>query len=288
MKHLGTAFWLAVLGVAVLAILGGFANGRSLQPAGAASLAADGPRAATLVPREIMPLLPRSLHGARGAQGWFEPAAPFFGEAVATRPRGWAPVASPSLREGVRMAIVIRGIGEDRVLDGRFARMPYRLTFAVSAADDIGSLAVDPRSTLIDADPPVSADKVVEALRRLHALGVMTAAAGKATPAHPLIDRLAGSSALVIDGMAEARDDVYRAARAAHEPALTRDVAIDQRDEESYIAFMILQAAHVARRTGVALAVGHAYPHTYDALRRTLPLLENEGVEVVPAADLIR
>ncbi|MBV8150265.1 MAG: divergent polysaccharide deacetylase family protein [Candidatus Eremiobacteraeota bacterium] len=274
-----------------MAIAGGFADGRALQPAGAASLAEQAAQPVTIVPPDVMPpSLPRGLHGARSGQGWFDPPEPALDAAVAARPSGWAPAEAPNLRDTVKLAIVVRGTGEDRTLDKQFASIPYPLTFAVSAADDVESLAVgaDPRATLIDADPPVAPEKVVATLRRLGARGVLTALAGRSTSAHALAALLAGSDALVVDGMAQGRDDAYRAARALREPALTRDVWLDQRDEESYVSFMIRQAVHLARRTGVAVAVCRADPHTFDALRRTLPTLENDAVEVVPIGDLTR
>ena len=76
--------------------------------------------------------------------------------------------------------------------------------------------------------------------------------------------------AFAVDGMASGTPVVYQSARSHHVAAATRDIVIDAHEEDPYIAYMIRQAGRLARRTGVAIAVGHAYPATYEALRRTL------------------
>ena len=281
LKHLGTALWLTVIGVAAAAIFAGYAGGRSWQRAGAAAPALAMPE---VVPQQMQ----RSLFGARGADTSFDPIEQRVEEVVVARPPGWAPSRAPALREPVMLAIVIRGIGADRTLDRRFAQLPYKLTFAVGVLDEPPATIPrdDPRALVVDVDPPAAASAIADALTRIRAGGILTAIAGRPTRAEPLVNRLNG--AFAIDGMANGEPTVYAQARAHHLAAATRDVVIDARDEQPYIAYMIREAGRLARRTGVAIAVGHAYPETYEALRRTLPALAAEGIDVVPVGELAR
>jgi polysaccharide deacetylase 2 family uncharacterized protein YibQ len=47
------------------------------------------------------------------------------------------------------------------------------------------------------------------------------------------------------------------------------------------------ELAALARRNGSAIGIGHPYPGTLEALRRELPLLENQGIELVFVSQLV-
>ena len=282
MKHLGTAFWFSILGISAFAIGAGFLSGRSLQRAAALP--------AIALAETIPPPMQRSLFGARGAGVPLEPYQATVDEVVVTRPPGWAPERTPSQREPVRLAIVIRGIGEDRTIDARFKAIPFPLTFAVAAVDDTPPerLRSNPRALLVDTDPPVSPEQVTLALTEFGAGGVLSALSGTPQRPGPIVKRLLGTDAFAVDGMAGGSPSLYDAAHAQHVAAATRDVVIDAHEEEAYVAYMLRQAAKLARRSGVAIAVGHAYPQTYEALRLMLPRIVSEDIEIVPVGDLVR
>ena len=44
----------------------------------------------------------------------------------------------------------------------------------------------------------------------------------------------------------------------------------------------------MARQKRSIVAIGHPYPATLDYLERALPLLESEGIRVVPVSEVIR
>jgi hypothetical protein len=283
MKHLGTAFWFSILVTAAFAIASGFLSGRALQQVSALPAAA--------IP-EIAPIpMERALHGPRGAGVPFDqPYEAPVEEVFVSRPDGWAPERRPTSREPVRVAIVICGIGEDRTLDRRFAAIPYPLTFAVSTLDQApaDSLRADPRAMLVEIEPPVTADKIASALTQWRAGGILTPVSGFAPKPAAIVRSLLAENAFAIDGMAGGAPSIYAAARAQRVSAATRDIVIDAHEEEPYIAFMLRQTTKLARRTGVAIAVGHAYPETYEALRQNIPKMIAEGVEIVPAGTLVR
>jgi polysaccharide deacetylase 2 family uncharacterized protein YibQ len=282
-KHFGNWFWSAVLGFALIAIAAGFFSGRSLQ--------AGGTMPAAITVGEVAPApIERSLFGARGDAS-LTPFDPPVEDAVVGRPEGWAPPAPASESSIARLAIVICGMGVDKTLDGRFAAIPYPLSFAVPVTGDVPSdvQRSDAKALLVEADSRVSLDRIAARFARLHAGGVITPLAGHPRHVDALASRLARSDAFLIDGMADGSSRFYEAAREDRVPAATRDIVIDAYQEQGYVAYMLRQAVRLARRTGVAIAVGHAYPQTYEALRQNLQqLTQDANVEVVPVGELAR
>jgi len=281
-KNFGNWFWGTILGVAVLSILGGMLGGQ-LQRVGAMPMKMQVP--------EIAPVpIQRSLVGPRGRDTQFDAYEPFVDDAVVERPDGWAPERAPAEGDSVRIAIVIDGIGADDTLDKRFMQIPYPLTFAVPATGDAPSetLRTDPNALLVDTDGARSVDQIAKRLHQIRGGGVITPLAGYPPGPGPLVHRLATSGAFLIDGMAGGSPTYYDVAH-GRIPSASRDIVIDAYDEEGYAAYMLRQAVHLARRTGVAIVVAHATPDTYEALRSNLVRLTSDNdVQIVPVGDLVR
>ena len=284
MKNFANWFWGGILTVAVLSIAAGFLSGSSLPGARAMP-------AAIKVP-EIAPApIERSLFGARGHDASFEEFEPTVDEPVVGRPPGWAPETAPAQSDTARLAIVICGMGADGTLDHRFSAIPYPLSFAVPANGSVPSdvQRTDGRAMLVEADASTPLDRLSERFAAVHAGGVITPLAGEPSNAEALVTLLAGSKAFLIDGMANGSPQFYDAARDERVAAASRDIVIDAYEEQSYVEYMLRQAVRLARRTGVAIAVGHAYPETYEALRRNLErLVADNDIQIVPVGELAR
>jgi hypothetical protein len=277
-KHFGNWFWSSVLGVALIAIAAGFFGG-SIQSRGTMP-------AAVAVPEVAPAPIERSLFGPRGDAS-LTPFDPPVEAAVVDRPDGWAP--PPSRAGAARLAIVICGMGVDGTLDARFSAIPYQLSFAVPVGGRVPNDVQrgDPRALLVEADSRVSIEEITERFASVHAGGVITPLAGHPGHADALASRLHASGAFLIDGMADGSSQFYDAARNENVPAGTRDIVIDAYQEQAYVTYMLRQAIRLAQRTGVAIAVGHAYPETYDALRGNLQqLTQGADVRVVPVGEL--
>jgi polysaccharide deacetylase 2 family uncharacterized protein YibQ len=69
--------------------------------------------------------------------------------------------------------------------------------------------------------------------------------------------------------------------------ASSRDVFLDNdRDHEAIdAAFQYL--IKKARREGSAIAIGHPYPETFKYLKKAIPKLEAQGIEVLTTSSLI-
>lgn len=270
--------------MAVLSIAAGFLSGSSLP--------GSHPMPAAIKVPEIAPApIERSLFGARGSNVSFEAFEPAVDEPVVERPAGWAPETPPAQNDPARLAIVICGMGSDGTLDHRFSDIPYQLSFAVPVSGNVpGDVQrADPQAMLVEAEPSAPLDRLSERFAAIHAGGVITPLSGEPANSEALVTLLAGSKAFLIDGMADGSPQFYDAARDERVAAASRDIVIDAYEEQSYVEYMLRQAVRLARRTGVAIAVGHAYPETYEALRRSLErLVADNDIQIVPVGELAR
>lgn len=67
-----------------------------------------------------------------------------------------------------------------------------------------------------------------------------------------------------------------------------RDLFIDNNKERPSIEKRLKSIPHVAKRNGGhAIVIGHPYPATIRALEKTLPILEEQGVQFVPLSQMV-
>ena len=67
-------------------------------------------------------------------------------------------------------------------------------------------------------------------------------------------------------------------------PAISRDVFLDNEIDLNYVRRQLATAERVARRNGVAVAMGHPHDATLEALRGWLPTLEERGFVLIPVS----
>ncbi|MFQ5487860.1 MAG: divergent polysaccharide deacetylase family protein [Gammaproteobacteria bacterium] len=72
-----------------------------------------------------------------------------------------------------------------------------------------------------------------------------------------------------------------------HIPSLRRQVFLDHDRDPAAIAYQFRRLLTLARRQGVALAIGHPHAETLAFLEQALPLLKAEGIDVLPVSRLI-
>lgn len=68
---------------------------------------------------------------------------------------------------------------------------------------------------------------------------------------------------------------------------LSRNIFLDNVQEFSYVERQLNKAVNLAKRKGVAIAIGHAYSVTYEVLSRRLPDLKGEEIKITRISDLI-
>lgn len=70
-------------------------------------------------------------------------------------------------------------------------------------------------------------------------------------------------------------------------PSASRNVFLDNEPTPQAIRKQFRELLNRARREGSALAIGHPHPATLKVLREELPRLEEQGLQLVPVAQLI-
>lgn len=84
-----------------------------------------------------------------------------------------------------------------------------------------------------------------------------------------------------IDSRTSGKSIAYETAKTSHVPHLSRDVFLDNEQSEAYTAKAFAQLLRIAKRKGLAIAIGHPYPSTLSFLEKTLPKLDAMGIELV-------
>ena len=66
-----------------------------------------------------------------------------------------------------------------------------------------------------------------------------------------------------------------------------RNVFLDNEQNQTYIKGQLDQAVRIARKRGQAIAICHPHPATIKALAELLPVLDKQGINLIPASQLV-
>jgi uncharacterized protein len=76
-------------------------------------------------------------------------------------------------------------------------------------------------------------------------------------------------------------------AQAQRIPTAARDVFLDNQASVDYTVARLREAAAIAKRNGVAIAIGHPRPTTLEAVKLMIPELRSAGIQFVLAGDAV-
>jgi polysaccharide deacetylase 2 family uncharacterized protein YibQ len=280
MSRFANVFWVLVLTGSLLALAAGFAGGRSFGSAAVAELHPPPPHppVSDAVARDFA----RELHGPHSLDEADDPRDAYdeAEDAVAARPDGWAPAAFDARRAHARVALVVVDAGIAGTPADAFVTSPIPFTLVVPATETDAALQAareNGKAVLVDAG-----DASLDALRnriRGGAIGALSDATGARARA---IVRAAGRGSIVLDPLLDDDAASYRSAREANLAACTRDVIADARDDDPLMDALFSAALQRAQRTGVAIVLLHARPHSLAAAERFTVRAARDGVDVVP------
>jgi polysaccharide deacetylase 2 family uncharacterized protein YibQ len=91
-----------------------------------------------------------------------------------------------------------------------------------------------------------------------------------------------------IDSRTTASSTALGAARRAGLPAFYRSVFIDDTESVDYSLGQLRRFRRIIEEQGLALAIGHPYPSTIEALAEFIPELERDNIELVFASEIVR
>ncbi len=103
-----------------------------------------------------------------------------------------------------------------------------------------------------------------------------------------LLDEVGKRGLLVLDSRTSPKSLLAAMATQRAIPNMTRDIFLDNEQDVSYIMGQLAKLEQVARRRGNAVAIGHPYSQTIQALSRWLPTLQQKGIAIVPLSHLVQ
>ncbi|TKJ28168.1 hypothetical protein CEE39_10365 [bacterium (candidate division B38) B3_B38] len=93
---------------------------------------------------------------------------------------------------------------------------------------------------------------------------------------------------LFIDSRTSEDSIAYEVARQMEIPSAARTIFLDEVTEVSHSKKQLLRLGELAQLNGYAIGIGHIYPSTIEALKKTLPLLQRKGVELVFTSEVVQ
>lgn len=103
-----------------------------------------------------------------------------------------------------------------------------------------------------------------------------------------VISALKERGLLFLDSVTSGRSVAHEVAKDSGIPFAVRNVFLDHEDNLDAINRQLRATEHVAKRTGVAVAIGHPRDKTIEALRAWLPGLAERGFQLVPISAVVR
>ena len=93
---------------------------------------------------------------------------------------------------------------------------------------------------------------------------------------------------MFLDSVTSSKTVAHDIARQGGIPYAVRNVFLDHKDDLAAIKTQLRRTEQIAKRTGVAIAIGHPRDNTIEALREWLPDLNERGFQLVPISAVVR
>ena len=110
----------------------------------------------------------------------------------------------------------------------------------------------------------------------------------KALPMEWLMESLRQRQLYFIDSRTTSHSIAWDIAQQLDIPSLKRDVFLDHEQTHTFIHKQFTRLTQLAKKQGYAVAIAHPYPETIRYLKKHLPSLEQKGIELVSASELVR
>jgi len=124
-----------------------------------------------------------------------------------------------------------------------------------------------------------------------HAIGVNNHMGSLLTryPGHMswLMKSLKSHNKFYVDSVTSSHSVAGHVAKGLQLPYLRRDVFLDNVQIDSDIEFQFEELIRIAKRNGLAVAIGHPYPETIAVLSKNLLLLDKYGVKLVSPKQML-
>ncbi len=235
-------------------------------------------------------------------------------------PAGWRrhAVAPPEIGGRPMIAIVIDDLGVDRKRSDKIVKLPGPLTAAfMSYAEDVARQAraarsrghelllhmpMEPQGENYDPGPDVLEvglpaeevrRRVVQGLNRFEGMIGLNNHMGSrftadAAGMEVVMDELSRRGLVFLDSLTTGRSVGVSMARRQGVPAVARDIFLDNDPRADAVRLQLAKTEQVARRHGHAIAIGHPYDGTIQALAEWVPTLPEKGLVLVPLSAIVK
>lgn len=106
-------------------------------------------------------------------------------------------------------------------------------------------------------------------------------------PMQWLMDVLKQRQLFFVDSRTSPLSVAEETARDNHLPTLRRNVFLDDQLDATSIDRQIRRWMHLAKRDGIAVAIGHPHPQTLKALEQLLPTLQQQGIHLALLSEVL-
>lgn len=93
---------------------------------------------------------------------------------------------------------------------------------------------------------------------------------------------------IFIDSATSSKSKAGTIAKELGVPTLARSIFLDNNLEHAYIAQQFSYLIKRAKRHKIAIAIAHPHPETIESIKRLLPLLSKQGIELVTISQLFK
>ena len=90
-----------------------------------------------------------------------------------------------------------------------------------------------------------------------------------------------------VDSFTTPKSLAYQTAKASGVKTARRQVFLDNEEDEEYIKGQIEKLIALAQKDNTAIGIGHPHPQTINALQKMVPLMKENGIEIVPVSELV-
>ena len=227
-----------------------------------------------------------------------------------------APPPAPVEPDRVSIALIIDDIGYNGPLGERAIALPGAVTFAVlphtphgaelaekgfTAGKEImlhapmanqANMPLGPGALTADMDKETFIATLNDSIAAVpHLKGINnhmgSALTEQEEPMGWVMEVLKERQLYFVDSYTTAKSVAGHMASAQHIPTITRNVFLDNVQTEEDIDREFRKLLNMARERGVAVGIGHPYPETLAYLEKNLPLLEQQGIRLIPASAMI-
>lgn len=106
----------------------------------------------------------------------------------------------------------------------------------------------------------------------------------------PMLEVAKSKGLFVLDSRTSIDSQVIPVAKSLHIPWVKRDVFLDDLKTKVHIKKQLKKACEVAKKQGYAVAIGHVGQGgnvTAQAIKETIPFIEQEGIKLVPLSEIV-